>query len=108
MPRLRPNSRVKDLPDLGLLATIRSLDAKRLRDALEQTFTFRNTHALPTAVPAPLPSWATPYAAMAREDQLEWRMLDDVTTAVQAFLDPVLAGGLNATWERERWTWQPY
>jgi hypothetical protein len=38
-----------------------------LRAAFEQTFTFRKTHALPRAVPAPLAAWTTPYAAMARE-----------------------------------------
>jgi hypothetical protein len=32
MPRSRPNSRVKDLPDLVLLAKVRPLDAKRLRE----------------------------------------------------------------------------
>src|SRR5690606_1701445 len=47
MPRARPNSRVKDLPDLELLASAQELDAKRLRAALEQTFAFRKTHPLP-------------------------------------------------------------
>jgi hypothetical protein len=32
MPRDRPNTRVKDLPDLALLGTIRSLDAARVRE----------------------------------------------------------------------------
>ncbi len=53
MPRARPNSRVKDLPDLALLASAQELDAKRLRAALEQTFAFRKTHSLPGAVPVP-------------------------------------------------------
>src|SRR3954463_641874 len=44
MPRTRPNSRVKDLPDLALLATTRAFDAKRVRAALEQPFPFRETH----------------------------------------------------------------
>jgi hypothetical protein len=106
MPRLRPNSRVKDLPDLALLATAQALDAPRLRAALEQTFAFRDTHAPPTAVPAAPPAWATPYAAMAREDELAWPGLDDVTGAVQAFLDPVLAAGFDGTWAPARWGWQ--
>jgi nucleotidyltransferase AbiEii toxin of type IV toxin-antitoxin system len=106
MPRSRPNSRVKDLPDIALLATAQPIDAKRLRAALEQTFTFRQTHALPRAVPAPLGAWMTSYAAMAREDQLAWLTLDEVTQAAQAFLDPVLAGELDATWEPERWSWR--
>ena len=106
MPRSRPNSRVKDLPDLALLATAQAIDAKRLRAALEQTFTFRKTHALPAAVPEPLPAWTTPYAAMAREDQLAWPTLDDVTKAAQAFLDPVLAGDLDAAWSPGAWAWR--
>jgi hypothetical protein len=105
MPRTRPNSRVKDLPDLALLATAQPFDAKRLRSALEQTFTFRKTHALPAAVPPPLTAWTKPYAAMAREDQLAWPTLDDVMKAAQSFLDPVLAGGLDATWAPAEWNW---
>ena len=105
MPRSRPNSRVKDLPDLALLATAQEIDAKRLRAALEQTFTFRKTHPLPSLVPAPPPAWETPYAAMAREDQLAWATLADVTRAVQSFLDPVLAGDLDANWSFGTWSW---
>jgi hypothetical protein len=106
MKRSRPNSRVKDLPDIALLATAQPIDAKRLRAALEQTFTFRRTHALPATVPAPLAAWATSYAAISREDQLPWPTLDEVTKAAQTFLDPVLAGELDATWEPETWSWR--
>jgi hypothetical protein len=106
MPRPRPNSRVKDLPDLALLASAQEIDAKRLHAALEQTFTFRKTHALPVAVPVLLKSWATPYAAMAREDHLRWATLDDVTAAAKAFLAPVLAGGLDGTWLPAEWRWR--
>ena len=106
MPRTRPNSRVKDLPDLALLATAQPIGAKRLRAALEQTFTFRKTHALPASVPAPIEAWRTPYEAMAREDQLTWDTLEAVTKAAQAFLDPVLAGELEATWDPVAWSWR--
>ena len=106
MPRRRPNSRVKDLPDLALLATAQRLDAKRIRAALEQTFMFRKTHALPASVPPPLDVWRTPYEAMAREDQLTWATLEEVTQAAQSFLDPVLAGALEAIWEPTAWTWR--
>ena len=51
MPRAHPNSRVKDLPDIALLATSRTIDARRLRSALDQTFTFRKTHPLPATLP---------------------------------------------------------
>lgn len=105
LPRSRPNTRVKDLPDLALLATTKPLDAARVRQALEQTFAFRKTHELPSLLPSPLEAWRRPYAAMASEDHLAWPTLDDVTKAVRAFLDPVLAGGLDATWSTSEWEW---
>lgn len=106
MPRARPNSRVKDLPDLALLGSVQELDARRLRAALEQTFAFRKTHALPESVPAPPEAWRTPYEAMAREDQLHWATLDQVTKAARAFLEPVLAAELDARWLPAEWRWR--
>ena len=53
LPRARPNSRLKDLPDLALLAGVRSLEAERVRAALEQTFGFRKTHDLPVDAAGP-------------------------------------------------------
>ena len=66
MPSMRPNTRVKDLPDIALLGAIRPVDATRLRTASEQTFTFRKTHPLPEALPDPEAAWTAPCAAMAR------------------------------------------
>lgn len=43
MPRRRPNSRVRDLPDIALLATTGSIDGSMLRRAIETTFEFRDT-----------------------------------------------------------------
>lgn len=105
LPRERTNSRVKDLPDIALLATAGAVEAARLRDAIAQTFAFRKTHAPPVAFPAPPEAWRVPYAALAHEDQLPWQTLDEVTGAARAFLDPVLAGGLDATWDpcSSRW-----
>lgn len=56
-------------------------------------------------LPDPLRTWVTPYATMAREDQLTWLTLDEVAQAAKAFLDPVLAGDLDAAWSPEAWTW---
>ncbi|MBL4848588.1 MAG: nucleotidyl transferase AbiEii/AbiGii toxin family protein [Planctomycetes bacterium] len=106
LPRSRPNTRVKDLPDFALLATAKSIDAHRLRAALEQTFAFRGTHDLPAALPEPPLSWTQPYAAMAAQDGLQWLTLPEVFAASQAFLDPVLTVGLDATWDPEDWNWR--
>src|SRR4029077_11552213 len=67
LPRKRPNSRVKDLPDIALLAGVREIDARRLRRAFEQTFTSRETHAVPRSLPAPPTAWASAYARMVEE-----------------------------------------
>ncbi len=105
MPRARPNSRVKDLPDIVLLASVRALDGGQLRAALEKTFDFRKTHALPKEFPEPNGAWAAPYAAMARENGLAWRTLPDVTAAARTFLDPILRGGTRAIWDPDIWQW---
>lgn len=105
MPRLRPNSRVKDLPDMALLSTSRDLDGVALRTAIDQTFEHRATHAVPRAVPMPPESWAPIYAKMAKADGLEWQSLAAVTRAVQDFLDPVLAGGATR-WCRSERVWR--
>ena len=107
MPRLRVNSRVKDLPDIALLAAARAIDAKRLRTAIELTFAFRKTHEVPGSLPDPPSAWATPYAVMAREEQLTWTTLTDVTRAAREFLDPVLPGSRDATWDPQSWRWRP-
>ena len=66
---------------------------------------FRKTHALPTALPSPPPTWETPNAAMAREDRLAWATLAAVTAAAKTFLNPVLTGDLAAAWDSSAWTW---
>ena len=104
LPRPRPNTRVKDLPDIALLGTMQPLDAERLRLALAQTFEFRGTHAVPSSVPDPPIRWSTPYGQLAREYELAWTTLEELTTAVAAFINPVLAGK-NGTWHPAKWQW---
>ena len=105
MPRTRPNSRVKDLPDLALIATAGTLEANRLRAAIEQTFTFRDTHDVPEQLPAPPESWRAPYAATAKEEQLRWTTLDEVFGAASAFLNPVLKSESKHRWTPDTWSW---
>lgn len=104
-PRPRPNSRVKDLPDLALLATLTDLDGLTLQRAIDDTFNHRGTHAVPSSLPMPDPTWEPVYARMATVDDLPWRTLDDLAHAVRAFLDPVLAGTIGR-WDPQSWTWR--
>jgi len=106
MPRARENTRVKDLPDIALLATTGSFAAASLRAALEATFQARGTHPLPEHLPAPPVSWVSRYATITQNDDLEWKSLDAVYAAAQAFMDPVLAGGAGV-WTPENWGWGP-
>ena len=104
VPRKRPNSRVKDLPDIALLATSREIDAEALRLAIRRTFDHRETHGVPPAIPDPPEVWAPVYARIADEDGLRWRTLDEALNAVRAFLDPVLRGDAGR-WDPARWEW---
>ncbi|HET7499553.1 MAG TPA: nucleotidyl transferase AbiEii/AbiGii toxin family protein [Kofleriaceae bacterium] len=102
----RPSSRMKDLPDLALLATITDpLHSDRIRQAIEQTFAARGTHAVPAAVPAPPDAWRESYEHLAAEQQLQWKTLDELHAAVCAFLEPVLRAEASGAWSRERWRW---
>jgi len=93
MPRSRPNSRVKDLPDLALIATAEPLNSTRLRAAIEQTFSFRGTHGVPRRLPHPPPAWEQPYAALARTDGLRWPTLEDWNPATWTWAPPTDAEG---------------
>jgi predicted nucleotidyltransferase component of viral defense system len=104
LPRRNENSRVKDLPDLALLATTGPFEATKLRTALERTFKFRDSHRLPANVPRAPASWARIYARMATDDDLPWSTLEAVETAVQRFLDPIL-GEERGTWDPKAWSW---
>ncbi|MCK5689159.1 nucleotidyl transferase AbiEii/AbiGii toxin family protein, partial [Myxococcota bacterium] len=105
VPRKRPNSRVKDFPDIALLATVRDIDGTALRSAIEQTFEHRATHPVPTSIIAPPNSWAIVYERIAANDGLQWSTLPELTRAVQYFLNPVLAGNAQI-WKADegRWT----
>ncbi len=104
LPRPRPNSRVKDLPDLALLAGVRSVNADELRAALRATFDHRATHNLPITVPEPSEAWNAPYREMAIEHGLQWATLDVLMPAVKAFLEPAL-GGRDGKWDPQLWRW---
>jgi hypothetical protein len=106
MPRDRPNTRVKDLPDLALLGTIRPLEAVRVREALQRTFGSRAVHPVPARLPSPPEAWAVPYSRMAELDELPWRTLAEVEAVARAFLDPVLSSERDARWDRVAWSWR--
>lgn len=106
MSRRSPNSRVKDLPDIALLATARPLDAAKVRAAIERTFKHRATHTIPQALPDPAHGWKPVYERIARVDDLPWKTIEDLVDVVRRFIDPLLYG-ITGTWNPQGWTWEP-
>jgi hypothetical protein len=104
VPRPTPNSRVRDLPDLAILASIAPMPGADLRAALEQTFAHRATHPLPDSLVDPPERWREPYRELAEANRLLWKELEEVHRAARAFLDPVLAGE-SKNWNPASWTW---
>jgi hypothetical protein len=68
LPRSTPNSRVRDLVDLVLLARSH-LDVGLLGVAIRATFDRRGTHPLPAELP-PAESWKAPFDALAGQCNL--------------------------------------
>ncbi len=102
----RPSTRVKDLVDLVLIATEVSLDAVQLRRALEETFEFRATHALPDRFSRAPREWVAAYARMARELGLA-ESVDDGHRIAAAMLDPVLGKrAVNGKWDPQGVRWR--
>ncbi len=107
LPRDKANTRVRDLPDLGLLSEIRPIQSAVLREAIERTFQFRGTHEPPKALGAPPSEWGARYLQLARENDLRWKSLREVTLAVAAFLDPILGGAQADIWNPRLRVWLP-
>jgi predicted nucleotidyltransferase component of viral defense system len=94
----RESTRVKDLVDLVLIGEVAEIDARRLRQALATTFEQRTRQPLPNALPSPPPSWARPYAVLAREVGIA----DGVEAghaAAARLLDPVLRSEVGGKWD---------
>lgn len=106
VPRARANTRVRDLPDIALLATTGPIGAQDLRRAIRATFTHRDTHDIPAAIPPPPEAWLRPYAAMAAADDLPWAHLSEVAAAVARFLNPLLEPTGVAVWQADLWEWR--
>ncbi len=107
LPRDRVNTRMKDLVDMPLISDV--LDgrtAAELREAIAQTFAFRDSHPAPGLLPPAPREWLAPYDRLRAEEDLPWAELDALHAAAAAFLDPVLAGD-NGTWSTTEHRWLP-
>jgi hypothetical protein len=101
----RASTRPKDLVDILLIGNSEPIDARVFRTALETTFAERRRQELPSRLPAPPAEWAAPYGRLAVDVGLE-PDLKAAFTRASAFLDPILAGRVNGSWDpaRKRWS----
>jgi hypothetical protein len=91
MPRDgKPNSRMKDLVDIGLLAQHTNFDADDLFRSIVATFESRDTNPVPGELPDPPPGWTRRYGKMRERDELEWEDIDALFELCRAFLEPLL------------------
>jgi hypothetical protein len=100
----RDSTRPKDLVDILLIASSEQLNAAALREALDVTFSEREQQQVPSSLPSPPESWREPYRRLATEVAVESE-LDDAFAVAASFLDPILAGRADGTWDPQHWTW---
>jgi hypothetical protein len=106
MPRVRPNSRVKDLVDLALMADGLRFHYDALRTSIEATFEFRDTHSVPTDLPDVPASWSDQYTGLRDENNLPWDSVEQVATLVGQFLKPVLDQTAAGYWKPAVGRWE--
>jgi len=99
------SSRVKDLVDILLIASMQPIDAASLRQAIQATFDVRSTHPLPSVLPDPPANWTVPFRRLAGEVGLKNSSLADGVKLAQSFLDPVLQGQARGQWNPSAWEW---
>jgi hypothetical protein len=87
----RPNSRVKDLPDLVLLLGEGLAPSAGLLATVEHLFAARATHEVPASLPGPPADWAERYATLADELDLVPRTVDEAMALLRSFWARTLA-----------------
>lgn len=99
-------SRVRDLTDILLAASISEFDRAKLRSAITATFGARGTHPVPERMPEPPTRLSPEYRKLARELDLPWITLEDGGEAAAQFLKPVLEGDGPTRWNPATWKWE--
>lgn len=99
-----PSSRVKDLIDMVLIKSLASLDAGKLREALEVTFEVRALQRLPESLPPPPADWPIPYKKLATQVGLDEDLALGFAEAAK-LLDPVLSNSAKGSWDPNTDKW---
>jgi hypothetical protein len=107
LPRKRPNSRVKDLPDIALLAGVKALDSKLLRGGVGADVSIPQNARPSGGVSSAAPVVGSALRSDGSRGSAPWRTLAEVTAAARAFLHPILADATHSTWDPGTWRWRP-
>jgi len=99
-------SRVKDLVDILLLASLSSMTSDHLFKAIHATFETRQTHPIPRLLPNPPTNWGAPFRKLATETNLAWTALAPALKACREFIEPVLQGNHKERWNPIAWKWE--
>lgn len=108
MPRPdgRPNSRLKDLIDVGLLAENTSFESHKLMASINATFEFRATHPVPDKFPAFPENWAERYLRLRTENELKWAAITELEMEARAFIESLLVlPDANHIWDPIKKVW---
>lgn len=100
------STRPKDLVDIIVIVETTPLDAAVLNSAFQRIFERRNTHRLPTSLPAPPAGWAASYRAAALPAHIDTDLAVGHRKAA-ACVDPILSGATRSgRWDPQsgRWT----
>jgi hypothetical protein len=100
------SSRVRDLVDILLMASMGNFLKKDLERALQATFETRATHAIPPEFPKLPARWAAPYKRLAKQMKLGWSSINTAAAAAARFLNPVLWGPGGGRWSPAKWQWK--
>lgn len=100
------SSRVKDFVDILLLAELGKIDADRLYQAIQATFNARQSHSLPKEIPDPPAEWSKSFQRLSIEVSLREKSLDEATSAIKTFLNPILGEKMIRQWDPGIWTWR--
>lgn len=105
LPRDQENSRARDLVDLVWFAERFIVHSSAIIEAAVATFSVRNDHPWPPAIPDLPDAWEKPYARFRREVGLEPATVAEATVLVGRFFEPVFEGRRGLAWDPASRSW---
>jgi hypothetical protein len=85
----RPNSRVRDLPDLLMLIDDGLVPDRNLHEVAERLFATRATHGMPTSIPDPPAEWEARYRELATDLEVGAKDLGAAMQQLRSFWSSV-------------------